>query len=157
TLVDSLVCVESRATALAPQPAGSNDLVEPIRTGKIGPDHIHAELGELVVGAKPGRTRNEQITPYKSAGVAVQDAVAAVRVLEAGCDVRSCASSRRPACLSRRGQAGCQITQAVVQSIDPAAKRVETDVGAFEGRHRRRSAQGRPRSCGHGWPAGGRS
>jgi ornithine cyclodeaminase len=83
TLVDSLVCVESRRAALAPPPAGSNDLVEPISAGKIGPDHVHAELGELVAGAKPGRIREEQITLYKSVGVAVQDAVAAMLVLEA--------------------------------------------------------------------------
>jgi alanine dehydrogenase len=83
TVVDSLVCVESRRTALAPPPAGSNDLVAPIDAGKIGPDHIHAELGELVAGTKPGRTLQDQITLYKSAGVAVQDAVAAALVLEA--------------------------------------------------------------------------
>jgi alanine dehydrogenase len=83
TVVDSLVCVESRRTALAPPPAGSNDLVEPINAGKIGPDHIHAELGELVAGTKAGRILPDQITLYKSAGVAVQDAVATVLVLEA--------------------------------------------------------------------------
>jgi ornithine cyclodeaminase/alanine dehydrogenase-like protein (mu-crystallin family) len=83
TLVDSLVCVESRGAALAPPPTGSNDLVEPISTGKIGPDHIHAELGELVSGTRPGRTSEDQITLYKSAGVAVQDAVAAMLVLRA--------------------------------------------------------------------------
>jgi alanine dehydrogenase len=83
TLVDSLVCVESRRAALAPPPAGSNDLVQPISAGKIGPDHIHAELGELVSGTKPGRTAEDQITLYKSAGVAVQDAAAAMLVLRA--------------------------------------------------------------------------
>jgi ornithine cyclodeaminase/alanine dehydrogenase-like protein (mu-crystallin family) len=57
--------------------------VEPISAGKIGPDHVHAELGELVAGAKPGRIRQEQITLYKSVGVAVQDAVAAMLVLDA--------------------------------------------------------------------------
>jgi alanine dehydrogenase len=41
------------------------------------------ELGELVAGAKPGRTSPEQITLYKSVGVAVQDAAAAALVLAA--------------------------------------------------------------------------
>ncbi|MGN6168571.1 MAG: ornithine cyclodeaminase family protein [Solirubrobacteraceae bacterium] len=86
TIIDSLVCVESRRAALAPPPAGSNDLVEPINTGKIGPDHIHAELGELIAGTKPGRVSEKQITLYKSAGVAVQDAVAAMLALEAARD-----------------------------------------------------------------------
>jgi ornithine cyclodeaminase len=41
------------------------------------------ELGELVVGTRPGRTSAEQITLYKSVGVAVQDAAAAMLVLAA--------------------------------------------------------------------------
>jgi ornithine cyclodeaminase len=81
TVVDALVCVESRRAALAPFPAGSNDLIQPIRDGLITPEHVHAELGELVAGAKPGRTSTEQITLYKSVGVAVQDAAAAALVL----------------------------------------------------------------------------
>ena len=47
----------------------------------IGPDHVHAELGELVAGTRPGRTSPEQLTLYKSVGVAVQDAAAAGLVL----------------------------------------------------------------------------
>ena len=83
TIADALVVVESRATALAPPPAGANDLLLPIRDGLIGEDHIHAEIGELVAGSAPGRTSPEQITLYKSVGVAVQDAAAAALVLEA--------------------------------------------------------------------------
>jgi ornithine cyclodeaminase len=41
------------------------------------------ELGELVAGTKPGRTSPEQISLYKSVGVAVQDAAAAALVLAA--------------------------------------------------------------------------
>jgi ornithine cyclodeaminase len=81
TIVDALVCVESRRAALAPVPAGSNDLTQPIRDGLITPEHVHAELGELVSGAKSGRASAEQITLYKSVGVAVQDAAAAALVL----------------------------------------------------------------------------
>jgi ornithine cyclodeaminase len=81
TSIDALVVVESRRAALAPVPAGSNDLTQPIRDGLITPEHVHAELGELVSGTKPGRTSAEQITLYKSVGVAVQDAAAAALVL----------------------------------------------------------------------------
>jgi ornithine cyclodeaminase/alanine dehydrogenase-like protein (mu-crystallin family) len=87
TIIDALVCVESRATVLAPHPSGSNDLTEPIRKGLITPEHIHAELGELVAGIKPGRTSDEQITLYKSVGVAVQDATAAELALGKARDV----------------------------------------------------------------------
>jgi ornithine cyclodeaminase len=79
----ALVVVETRAAALAPEPSGSNDLLWAIRDGLIGEEHIHAEIGELISGARPGRTAPDQITLYKSVGVAVQDAVAAHLVLAA--------------------------------------------------------------------------
>ena len=83
TVADALVCVESRRSALAPFPSGSNDLLMPIRDGVITADHVHAELGELVAGIKPGRNSPDQITLYKSVGVAAQDAAAAALVLVA--------------------------------------------------------------------------
>jgi ornithine cyclodeaminase len=83
TVADALVVVESRASALAPIPAGTPDLTEPIAAGLIGPDHVHAEIGELVAGTRPGRTERDRITLYKSVGVAVQDAAAAALVLAA--------------------------------------------------------------------------
>ena len=83
TVVDSLVVVESRAAALAPLPAGSNDLIQPLERGLIDRDHVHAEVGELVDGTKPGRTSPQEITLYKSVGVAVQDGAAAALVLSA--------------------------------------------------------------------------
>jgi alanine dehydrogenase len=70
TMADALVVVESRATALAPPPAGANEVTR-----------VDAEIGELVAGTHPGRTSAEQITVYKSVGVAVQDAAAAALVL----------------------------------------------------------------------------
>jgi ornithine cyclodeaminase len=83
TVVDSLVVVESREAALAPVPAGSNDLLQPIERGLIGVEHVHTEIGELVEGSKPGRSSSEQITLYKSVGVAVQDGAAAALVVRA--------------------------------------------------------------------------
>jgi ornithine cyclodeaminase len=77
TVAEALLVVESRASALAPPPAGAPELVG------IDPARVHAELGELVAGTKPGRRSPEQITLYKSVGVAVQDAAAAAIVLAA--------------------------------------------------------------------------
>jgi len=82
TVTDALVVVESRAAALAAPPSGSNDLNWPIRDGKITKDHVHAELGELVNKSKPGRSNDQQITLYKSVGVAVEDAAATALVLK---------------------------------------------------------------------------
>ena len=77
TVADALLVVESRASALAPPPAGAPELAA------IDPARIHAELGELVAGVKPGRRSRDEITLYKSVGVAVQDAAAATLVLAA--------------------------------------------------------------------------
>jgi len=44
--------------------------------------HIHAEIGEIVAGQKAGRTSEDEITYFKSVGVAVQDVAAARRVLD---------------------------------------------------------------------------
>lgn len=82
TVVRSAVFVESRASALAPPPAGAVELVRPIAEGRIGPEHVRAEIGEVLAGTAPGRTSAEEVTLYKSVGVAVQDAAAAALVLE---------------------------------------------------------------------------
>src|SRR6266700_2669644 len=42
-------------TSVGYNPAGSNDLLEPIRDGVIPAGHVHTELGELVAGTKPAR------------------------------------------------------------------------------------------------------
>jgi ornithine cyclodeaminase len=73
TVQRALVVVDSRDAAW--QEAG--DLIQPFEAGLIGRDHVHADLGELVLGRRPGRTDDRQITFFKSVGLAVQDAVAA--------------------------------------------------------------------------------
>jgi alanine dehydrogenase len=83
TVADAVVVVESREAVLAPPPAGSNDLRVPIEEGLISPEHVHAEIGELLAGIRPGRTSPDQITLYKSVGIAAQDLAAATLVLTA--------------------------------------------------------------------------
>lgn len=46
----------------------------------ITEDDIAAELGEVIAGSKPGRTDDDQITVFKSVGVAYQDIAAAAHV-----------------------------------------------------------------------------
>jgi alanine dehydrogenase len=86
TIRDAVVVVESRTAALAAPPAGAIELCRAIEAGVIGADHVHAEIGELVAGDRPGRTDPAQLTLYKSVGVAVQDAAAAALVLQAARD-----------------------------------------------------------------------
>ena len=45
--------------------------------GLVGDDHIAAEIGEVLAGARPGRTAAGEITLYKSLGHAAQDLAAA--------------------------------------------------------------------------------
>ncbi|NJC96200.1 MAG: ornithine cyclodeaminase [Anaerolineales bacterium] len=72
------VVVDSRSASL--EEAG--DLIQPMRAGLFDESHIHAELGEIVLGRKTGRATEEEITYFKSVGIAVQDAMAAKTALE---------------------------------------------------------------------------
>jgi alanine dehydrogenase len=72
------VVVDTRHGALAE----AGDLLIPMREGTIDAEHIVAELGELVNGSIPGRTRQEEITLFKSVGHAAEDVALAHRVLE---------------------------------------------------------------------------
>jgi ornithine cyclodeaminase len=55
----------------------AGDYLFAAREGVIGPDHIRAEIGEVLTGAKAGRTSPEEITLFKSLGLAVEDLAAA--------------------------------------------------------------------------------
>jgi ornithine cyclodeaminase len=48
-----------------------------IERGLIGEDHVLAELGEVFAGTKPGRQTEEQMTLFRSLGLAVEDLAAA--------------------------------------------------------------------------------
>ncbi|HYL75100.1 MAG TPA: ornithine cyclodeaminase family protein [Bryobacteraceae bacterium] len=65
--------VDSRAAALKE----SGDVVQGIREGRFGEDHIAAELGQVVADPKLGRTAADQVTIFKSLGMAVEDVAAA--------------------------------------------------------------------------------
>jgi len=64
--------VDSRTAALVE----SGDVVQGISEGRFGPDHIVAELGEVVNGAG-GRRSDTEVTIFKSLGMAVEDVTAA--------------------------------------------------------------------------------
>ena len=49
--------------------------------GAIGPEHILAELGEVLVGVHPGRQSDAELTLFKSLGLAVEDLAAAELVV----------------------------------------------------------------------------
>jgi ornithine cyclodeaminase len=80
TVADSLVVVESRASAFAPYPAGAPELAECVADGRLRAQDV-TEIGEVLGGTREGRTSATQLTYYRSVGVAVQDAAAAALVL----------------------------------------------------------------------------
>jgi ornithine cyclodeaminase/alanine dehydrogenase-like protein (mu-crystallin family) len=57
--------------------ATAGDLVLARQEGAIGPDHVVAELAEVVSGRRPGRAAPEDITLFKSVGFALEDLAAA--------------------------------------------------------------------------------
>jgi ornithine cyclodeaminase/alanine dehydrogenase-like protein (mu-crystallin family) len=77
TMRDAALFVDRRESTV--NEAG--DFLFPQREGVIGPEHIRAEIGELLIGAGEGRRSAEEITVFKSLGLAVQDLAAAEHVL----------------------------------------------------------------------------
>jgi len=72
-ILKAKVVTDSRLDALK----GAGELVIPMSEGLIRESHLYAEIGEIASGAKTGRSNDEEITFYKSMGMAVQDVVAA--------------------------------------------------------------------------------
>ncbi|MEP7188986.1 MAG: ornithine cyclodeaminase family protein [Roseiflexaceae bacterium] len=55
----------------------AGDYLFAMRAGAIGPEHIRAEVGELLLGSQPGRSAPDEITLFKSLGLAIEDLAAA--------------------------------------------------------------------------------
>jgi ornithine cyclodeaminase/alanine dehydrogenase len=60
----------------------AGDIMIPIEEGAFDETHFYAELGEVVTGKKQGRADEEEITLFKSNGLAIQDAAAAKLVYD---------------------------------------------------------------------------
>jgi alanine dehydrogenase len=77
------VFADSRESALAE----AGDLVIPIRAGELTKDHVVAEIGEVLLGRHAGRSSPDEITLFKSLGLAIEDVIA-------GAYIQSQATSR---------------------------------------------------------------
>lgn len=97
TVAGARLFVDRRESALSE----TGDILIPKNEDAIGEDHIVAEVGEVLAGTVPGRTSPEEITLFKSVGLAIED-VAAVdhvyrKALEAGAGIRvDLGGTRRP-------------------------------------------------------------
>jgi ornithine cyclodeaminase/alanine dehydrogenase-like protein (mu-crystallin family) len=72
-VVRSLFIADHREHVLA----HGGEFVRARAAGRVGDDHVVAEIGDVLSGNHPGRTAADQITLYKSLGHAVQDLAAA--------------------------------------------------------------------------------
>lgn len=80
-LAGSRVVVDSLA-----QCAAMGDLHHALDAGVVTPSHVHAELGDLAVGRKHGRSDATEITLFDSTGVAIQDAASAAWIYRRAID-----------------------------------------------------------------------
>jgi alanine dehydrogenase len=69
-------------TDLINQALITGEISDAISEGAISEDTLHAKLGEIVTGQRPGREADVEITVYKSTGMAIQDVATAKRVYE---------------------------------------------------------------------------
>jgi ornithine cyclodeaminase len=73
TMASSSIFVDRRESAF--NEAG--DYLIAASEGAIGPESILAELGEVLIGTHPGRTSMDEVTVFKSLGLAMEDLAAA--------------------------------------------------------------------------------
>jgi ornithine cyclodeaminase/alanine dehydrogenase-like protein (mu-crystallin family) len=59
----------------------AGDYVLAAAEGAVGPEHIRAELGEVLAGMHPGREHEDEITVFESLGIAVEDLASAELVV----------------------------------------------------------------------------
>ncbi len=73
TVVRSKIIVDSRSACLTE----AGDLIIPLKESLITKDHIHGEIGEIAAGEVTGRESEDEVTIFKSVGLAVQDVAVA--------------------------------------------------------------------------------
>jgi ornithine cyclodeaminase/alanine dehydrogenase-like protein (mu-crystallin family) len=78
TVARARVVVDSRSSAMSE----AGDIIQAVAAGSFRQEDIHAEIGEIVTGARPGRAGEAEITLFKSVGNASHDLVTAGRALE---------------------------------------------------------------------------
>jgi ornithine cyclodeaminase len=78
TVIRAKVVVDSRSASLSE----AGDLIIPLEQGLIAESDIHGEIGEIAAGQIPGRESEQEVTFFKSVGLAVQDVAVAELVLQ---------------------------------------------------------------------------
>ena len=81
-LCSDLLASSKIVVDLVEQTACIGELHHAIRQGKVTLKDIHAELGEIIAGKKPGRESDKELIIFDSTGMALQDVAAASIVYE---------------------------------------------------------------------------
>ena len=81
-LYSDLVASSKIVVDLAEQSAGFGELHHAIQQKLINVEDIHAELGHIIKGKKPGRESDSETIVFDSTGMALQDVAAAAIVYE---------------------------------------------------------------------------
>jgi ornithine cyclodeaminase/alanine dehydrogenase-like protein (mu-crystallin family) len=78
----AVLCRSLVVADIAGQAARMGEMQHAIASGLMVIGDLHAELGQLITGARPGRSSDDQVFVFDSTGTAVQDVAAAAVVYE---------------------------------------------------------------------------
>jgi len=76
-LEPALLAQNKTVVDILDQCASIGELHHVIASDLMTKQHVHAELGEVIAGIKPGRTSSDEIIIFDSTGMALQDVIAA--------------------------------------------------------------------------------
>ena len=79
-LEPALLAQNKTVVDILDQCASIGDLHHAIASGSMTKQQVHAELGDVVAGTKPGRTASDEIIIFDSTGMALQDVITAATV-----------------------------------------------------------------------------
>ncbi|MFQ5915885.1 MAG: ornithine cyclodeaminase family protein, partial [Nitrospinota bacterium] len=77
TIRRARVLMDSREGCLA----FARDIYLPIEEGIVPEEHVQDEIGQVVLGERPRRQNSEEITLFKSLGIAIQDVLTGFHIL----------------------------------------------------------------------------
>ncbi len=81
--LDSTILASSKVVVdVLEQCAAIGELHHALESGLMTRDGVHAELGQIVAGRRPGRVFDDEIIVFDSTGTALQDAAAAAVMYE---------------------------------------------------------------------------
>src|SRR5215216_2463042 len=85
-LEPALLAKNKTVVDILDQCASIGELHHAIALDLMTKQHVHAELGEVIAGIKPGRTSSDEIIIFDSTGMALQDVITAAAVYKKAVD-----------------------------------------------------------------------